>query len=136
MGIRDRINVLVYLGDGKELATSLLNSKKVGGGEASKDPLASYSALSNVPVLSSIAASNNNDFPTLTQWLNKNKEESNERLFLMFRQRKYGYEGHSLAVVGGAVDLADRGSPVAAAQRELLEAVSYTHLTLPTKRIV
>lgn len=122
----DQINVLVYLGDGKELATSLLNSKKVGGGEASKDPLASYSALSNVPVLSSIAASNNNDFPTLTQWLNKNKEESNERLFLMFRQRKYGYEGHSLAVVGGAVDLADRGSPVAAAQRELLEELGIT----------
>ena len=121
----DQINALVYLGDRDELATSLLHSNNP---TASKDdPLASYSALLNVPVLSS--TSNTGDYPTLTQWLQKvqttatqaSSTQPPERLFLMFRQRKYGYEGHSLAVVGGAVDMIDRGSPVAAAQRELLE---------------
>jgi ADP-ribose pyrophosphatase len=39
--------------------------------------------------------------------------------FLCFRQGKYGYEGESLALVGGYIEPGE--DPLAAAQRELLE---------------
>jgi ADP-ribose pyrophosphatase YjhB (NUDIX family) len=48
------------------------------------------------------------------------KEHGNgEELFVLFRQRKYGYDGESFAVVGGAVE--ELETPVDAARREIHE---------------
>jgi len=41
--------------------------------------------------------------------------------FVLFRQRKYGLRGESLAVAGGQVEMAREEAPLAAAQRELAE---------------
>lgn len=43
--------------------------------------------------------------------------------WLCFRQTKYGYEGLSLAVVGGYIEAGE--TPLAAAQREALEETGY-----------
>ena len=49
--------------------------------------------------------------------------ETTDGTFICFRQRKYGYEGESLAVVGGYIEAGEQ--PLAAARRELLEETGY-----------
>jgi ADP-ribose pyrophosphatase len=59
-----------------------------------------------------------------------------EGAWLCFRQTKYGYEGLSLAPVGGYVEAGE--APLAAAQREVLEETGYTAptwLSLGTYRV-
>jgi ADP-ribose pyrophosphatase len=46
-----------------------------------------------------------------------------EGLFLIFRQTKYGVEGTTLATVGGYIEPGE--APLSAAQRELLEETGY-----------
>ena len=50
--------------------------------------------------------------------------ETTDGRYICFKQRKYGYEGESLAVVGGYIEPGEE--PLAAAKRELLEETGYS----------
>lgn len=62
-----------------------------------------------------LPAATSNDAPGAQQ----NRWRGGE--FVLFRQRKYGLRGESLAVAGGQVEMAREEAPLAAAQRELAE---------------
>ena len=124
----DQINVLVHLGHAQELKGVLLRPPTASPPTTEVERrIATYRPLLTVPVLSSIPEDGapNISFLTLREWLQGSTASSvgggKENLFLMFRQRKYGYEGVSLGVVGGAAEPEDGGSIVKAAQRELRE---------------
>ena len=60
---------------------------------------------------------------------------TDEGKILMVRQYRNALERYTLEIPAGALDTADEPG-ITCASRELEEAVSYTHLTLPTIRLV
>ena len=62
-------------------------------------------------------------FPNATLETAERRETDDQEYFVLFRQRKYGYLGDSLAVVGGLIEPED-ADPLAAARREVQEELS------------